>query len=450
MDEFETTDEMFQASELIAKSDKSIFIFGSAGTGKTSFLKTIDEPNQVVISPTGIAALNAGGTTVHSFFKFSYKDTIQEAAELGRKRSGKKAHDIYNTVETIIIDEASMLRADLLDSIDIFLRNFTEDEAPFGGKRMIFVGDLFQLPPIEDREYRAINQIYKYKTPYFFSSKVINRLIVQEKFEMVELTNVFRQKDEGLINLLQKIRTKTLLVEDLELLNTRVSIDANEEDAKTFITPYRARAAEINIEKINAIKSDELIFKAGVTGKFENWQKPNEEKISLKLGCKVMALVNKKQTETKYEYVNGQMGIVKEAVYDKENDKNLVGVKVQFEGAKNLSTVLMNTWEINKFVVNDEEIVKETVATFTQLPLQVAYATTIHKSQGLTFNSLVFDLDKRPFGSGQTYVGLSRCKTLEGLTLTRPLELSDIRVDYRVTNFLKQYKMWQLSKGFED
>lgn len=438
------TEEMFNALNAIEKGDQHIFICGSAGTGKTTLLKSIKQPNQVVLSPTGVAALNAGGTTIHSFFKFSPSDTIQEAFQHGIKRRGKKTHSIYEKVETIIIDEVSMLRADLLDCIDVFLKTFLDNDKPFGGKKLIFFGDLFQLPPVEDREYRIKNSLYKYRTPYFFSSKVINKLIMQDKFEIFELTQVFRQKEEDLINILQKIRDKSVNEEDLLLINSQ--IHAGEDDNfATYLTPYRARAAEINEIKLNELTNESLIFNATIEGKLETWQKPNDEIIELKVGCKVMALVNNKVSENRYEYVNGQIGIVKEPVYSLEegNTKKLIGVKVLFEGNKTESTVLVNTWEVIKFAIKEEKIEKETVGQYIQIPLQVAYATTIHKSQGLSFDSLVFDLEKKPFGTGQTYVALSRCRTIEGLKLSRAITVADIQVDYRVSNFFKSFNAYK-------
>lgn len=407
----------------LEKEGRSLFITGRAGTGKSTLLqlfRNVTRKKTVVLAPTGIAALNVQGQTIHSFFGFPPRPLARHEI---RKRRNRR---LYQNLEVLIIDEISMVRADLLDNIDYFLRINRDNPLPFGGVQVVFFGDLFQLPPVVASEAEAMLFQSEYESPYFFSAHVFGE---DFDLEMVELQQVYRQDNRHFLRLLDAVRLNTLDYDDLADLNERHIPDFKPQKAYITLSARNARVDSINKQKLAAIAFPERMYLAKVTGNFHPRLFPTEATLNLKLSAQVMFIKN----DPDRRFVNGTIG----KVTDLKDDAITVAIE-ETNGQQRTVEVERMDWEILKYKPSDKDpaqIDTETVGTFTQFPLKLAWAVTIHKSQGKTFDRVIIDLGRGAFEHGQTYVALSRCRTLEGIVLRQPLHPRDIRTDERVVEF---------------
>lgn len=437
--------EFRQAIDLLENSGKNLFITGKAGTGKSTlldyFCKNTDK-NPVVLAPTGVAALNVKGQTIHRFFNF-YIDVTPE--KILSKEITPRNKKIYKKISMIIIDEVSMLRADLLDCIDVFLRMYGRDQAkPFGGVQMVFVGDLYQLPPVVGRNEREIFENH-YNSPYFFSSQVM----IEADFELIELETVYRQKDEEFVHLLNKIRNNTVEDSDIEELNKRYITNDNDtqddsqkdEEFKINLTTTNQKADEINEEHLNSLSGRCYKNKANISGDFGKEYYPTLSELRYKIGSQIMLLNN----DSKQRWVNGTMAIIEDRGTDSDGEQYL---KVRLSDNNRVVSVYPHVWEVYKFKLEDDLIISHPAGSFTQYPFRLAWAVTIHKSQGKTFDNVAIDIGKGTFAGGQVYVALSRCTSFQGITLTVPIKKHHIRTDYRISRFLTSKAYKKAEKGF--
>lgn len=405
---------------VLEHSQQSLFITGRAGTGKSTLLRHFRDHTKkrvVTLAPTGIAALNIGGQTIHSFFKFPAK-TISRAKILPRRN--KK---LFKKIDIIIIDEVSMVRADLLDNIDFFLRINREDPRPFGGVQMVFFGDLFQLPPVVSYQEEAMLVQANYESPYFFSAMVFK----EYEFEMVELQKVYRQDNRHFVRLLDNIRLNKMDYDDLETLNERCIPDVLADDYYITLATTNAIVNQLNDKRLRRLLSPELTFVASISGEFSNRTFPTEQILKLREGAQVMFVKNDPQRR----YVNGTIGKITQLT----PDQIIVEIQQRDDSIKRIDVERVD-WEIIKYDLNDKgEIEGKVAGSFKQYPLRLAWAVTIHKSQGKTFERIVIDLGRGAFAAGQTYVALSRCTTLEGIILKNPIRPRDIMIDERIIDF---------------
>ncbi len=426
--------EDFTAALAAIESGGNVFVTGKAGTGKstllTHLLSTLSKSarsHSAVLAPTGVAAVNVGGQTIHSFFGFQPSVTVYEL-----ETSKKKPRDpkLYKSLELIIIDEISMVRADLFDCIDVFLRaHGPKKGVPLGGVQLVVFGDLYQLPPVVTREERELFSSH-YKSPYFFDAHVFPSLEVT----IVELTKVYRQRDESFVSVLNAIRNRSATPEDLERLNERVA-EEEPEGGYVYLTTTNSAAAAINEARLTELSDNPLLYMGEREGNFERGALPAPEALLLAPGAQVMLTANDPQGR----YVNGTMGTVV-AIEEGEPD----GVVVALEGGGEV-TLEPYTWSMFRFAydANAQGITPERAGTYTQYPLTLAWAITIHKSQGKTFNKVVVDLGHGSFAHGQTYVALSRATSLEGIVLTKPIAMRHILLDWRVVQFLTEFRYAQ-------
>jgi len=404
-----------------------LFITGRAGTGKSTLLQVFRNTTKkrvVVLAPTGIAALNVRGQTIHSFFGFPPR--LLNKSEIEKRKNFR----VYVNIDMIIIDEISMVRADMIDNIDYFLRINRNVNAPFGGVQMIFFGDLFQLPPVVSTPFEKQYFQTTYPTPYFFSAQAIHHI----ELKMVELLHVYRQEERNFINLLDNIRLNSLDYDDFMYLNERHLPAPLEDDFFITLCSRNDVANRINENELKSIQLPEVAYQATVAGEFNPQLYPTEFNLILKEGAQVMFVKNDLQKQ----FVNGTIGIVTETNYER------IMVRIPDEnGSDKTIEVDRQEWEILKYE-NDAEkpqqITTKVVGTFKQYPLKLAWAITIHKSQGKTFDRVIIDMGGGAFESGQTYVALSRCRTLEGVILKQPLRNRDIIVDDRITEYYEQVK----------
>ncbi|MGY6561521.1 MAG: AAA family ATPase [Luteibaculaceae bacterium] len=417
------------AEDFVLFTGKNIFLTGKAGTGKTTFLNNLREKcskRMVVVAPTGVAAINAKGVTIHSFFQIGFGPQIPDAPpNRDFSRISRVKLKIIRSLELLIIDEISMVRADLLDAIDASLRRIRLSAEPFGGVQLLMVGDLQQLPPVARGAEWSLLQPY-YKSPYFFSSLAIQKT----GFVSIELDKVYRQQDDVFINLLSKVRDNVMDLNDLAELNKRYIPNFNPDKEEGYITlsSHNKSADEINAEKLKALKGKAFEFKAKVTGDFPAHLYPTEEVLQLKVGAQVMFIKN--DTSMEKLFYNGKIGVVDEIIEDE--------VLVKCVQTNDFISVKPLIWENTQYSLNkqNQEITEEVVGSFTQIPLKLAWAITIHKSQGLTFKKAIIDAGMA-FAHGQVYVALSRCQTLEGLVLSSKLSASAIATDNTVLAFNK-------------
>lgn len=433
--------EFNNAAELVRHTDKLIYLTGKAGTGKTTFLKYIrdtTDKNTVVLAPTGVAAINAGGVTIHSFFQIPFGPFVPNDSRLRTNATGTENKEtIYTTfkynedkrkiienLEVLIIDEVSMVRADMLDVIDKILGVFRRKPyLPFGGVQVILIGDTFQLPPIADNEqWRILSQFYK--TPFFFSSKVIE----QNTPLYIELKKIYRQNEQEFIDLLNRVRVNQVTPNDFVTLNAKYNpkFSGNGSDYIILAT-HNKIVNETNLTKLNQLKTKLFTYEANVTGTFPDKHKPTDHYLKLKVGAQVMFIKN--DTGEYKRYYNGKIGKIKKlqkssiiVVFDDESE-------VEVEIAE---------WNNIKYTYDKEQkkIVEEIIGTFEQFPIRLAWAITVHKSQGLTFEKVIADLS-RAFAPGQVYVALSRCTSFSGLMLKTKLNSYAIKTDPRVIEFAK-------------
>ncbi|MDF3033588.1 MAG: ATP-dependent exoDNAse [Alphaproteobacteria bacterium] len=418
---------LFQhALDLMENTRLNLFITGRAGTGKSTLLnyfKTKTPKNIAVLAPTGVAALNVQGQTIHSFFKFKPTVTLESIRKLGPG----KDRDMYRNLDAIVIDEISMVRADLLDCVDRFLRfNGKNPQEPFGGLQMMFIGDLYQLPPVVTSQEKEAFQAH-YKSPYFFSAHFFDTF----RMEVIELDQIYRQKDVNFIHLLNAIRNQTFTEADIAKLNTRVKEDFEppEDGYFVYLTPYTANAHALNEEKLEKLPGKLHQFQAVIEGDFKQDCFPTLPLLNIRPHSQVMMVNN----DPRGRWVNGTMGKV--ISIEEENDKETV--IVQLENGKKVG-IVPNKWEISQFFLEDGQIKAKVVGAFTQYPLALAWALTIHKSQGKTFEKVVFDIGKGAFTPGQVYVALSRCTSLEGMVLKKPIQKHHMWVNTEIVRFLSR------------
>ena len=415
------TQEFQKAFDLMESTSKCAYITGKAGTGKSTLLTYFREKtkkNVIVLAPTGIAAINVEGSTIHSFF--------QLPPQLIEKRHITKdftRQELFDKIDMIVIDEISMVRADILDGIDYALRINRKKDIPFGGVQMIFFGDLYQLPPVVVGKDLTDYFEENFGGFYFFNAKVFKEI----SFEYIELQIIFRQKDDDFKQLLNSIRENKVTVNDLNILNTRFRPNhtLTSKDVCLTLTTTNKIAEDINQERMNGLTSKEFLYTAEIIGKFDKSSYPTEQRLILKEGAQIMMLKN----DSKKRWVNGTIGIIK-----KLSDE----VVVEIEGTS--YTIEKATWEVVEYQYNKEEKKIEAVVTgsFTQFPVKLAWAITIHKSQGQTFDNVVINLGNGAFAHGQTYVALSRCTSLEGIILKTQIRPRDIILDSKVANFIKE------------
>lgn len=422
--------ELELAWEIVEKTGANLFLTGKAGTGKTTFLKELvkrSPKRMVVLAPTGIAAINAGGVTIHSFFQLPLSPyipgtTFDRAENNKYFRFSKIKKNIIRTLDLLIIDEISMVRADLLDAIDSVMRRLRGNGRPFGGVQLLMIGDLQQLSPvIKDGEWALLGKVYP--SPYFFSSKALNA----SEYHTVELKTVYRQQDTAFISLLNQIRENHATDETLEALNKRYIPGFKPDRDSDFIrlTTHNHQAQMINESELNKLPVQEYTFNAEVEGIFPETSYPADERLVLKKGAQVMFIKN----DSEKRYYNGMIG---EVVFVDGNE-----ITVRSKNGGGAFRLDKAEWTNSKYTLDDaSKEIKETVeGVFRQYPLRLAWAITVHKSQGLTFEHAIIDIS-HSFAHGQTYVALSRCKTLEGLVLSAPLHREAIISDGTLDAFL--------------
>ncbi len=428
----EINPEFQRALELMEETNKHVFITGKAGTGKSTLLEYFRQNTQkdvAVLAPTGVAALNVEGQTIHSFFGFKPSITPEKVKKIGGPDSA-----IYKEFDTIIIDEVSMVRADLLDCIEKFLRlNGPYGKQWFGGVQMIFVGDLYQLPPVVASAEREIFS-HRYESPYFFSAQVFKERTFS--MEYIELEKVYRQTEQDFIELLNGIRNRTCTDGDIERLNKnhRPEADVPADGFVITLTSTNDLATERNLEMLEALPDRAFTLTGKMSGLFERSSLPADEHLTLKPGAQIMLVNNDKFGR----WVNGTLGIVKGlSKVSGEEDR----VLVRLNDGK-MVEVTPNLWELFEYDYDrkTKKISTHTTGTFTQYPIRLAWAVTIHKSQGKTFDRVVIDMGRGAFAHGQVYVALSRCTNFGGITLTKKITKKHIRMDWRVAKFLTMFQ----------
>ena len=407
------------------ESGAHLFITGRAGTGKSTLLqifKRSTRKNVVVLAPTGVAALNVGGQTIHSFFNFPPR--LLQAKDVRPNRRNKR---LFDNLETLVIDEISMVRADVMEAIDLGLRINRGSGEPFGGVQLILFGDLFQLPPVvssqTEREFFSL----RYASAYFFSADCLDLI----DLEMVELRQVYRQDSRHFLRLLESIRNATVDYDELADLNQRCLPDFVPEEGSNYLTlaARNATVTRINGGALEALDSPEHLYTAEVKGDFPDRLFPVPQILRLKAGAQVMTLRN----DPDRRYVNGTIGTIVEC------KPKSVKIEIVEDGRPVEVEVEYDEWDIIRYTADTQDLRKiatETLGTYRQLPIRLAWAVTIHKAQGKTFDRIIIDLGRSgAFEHGQTYVALSRCRTLEGIVLRQPLSLRDVMVDPEVVQF---------------
>ncbi|MFV0506875.1 MAG: helix-turn-helix domain-containing protein [Bacteroidales bacterium] len=436
-------------SRFINTTNQCIFLTGKAGTGKTTFLRQMSHTTHkhvIIAAPTGIAAINAGGVTLHSLFQLPFGAYIPNCNGLNGLETISVAVNTPNTLmknlkmhqnkrrllqqmELLVIDEVSMLRADLLDAIDHTLRRVRKEHRyPFGGVQVLFIGDLLQLPPVvKDDEWGMLSKYYQ--SPYFFSAQVLK----EAQLQYVELEKIYRQSDERFIGLLSHLRNNKITDADIELLNQFYQPDYQQkvDDGVVLLTTHNYIADAKNSSTLAILEGEEKVFRASVSGDFNAYNYPAEEQLHLKKGAQVMFIKN--DYSGSQLYFNGKIGHV--ASFDDDE------ITVEFSDGSPDATVSVYTWENKKYVLNknNNEIEESVVGTFQQYPLKLAWAITVHKSQGLTFDKAIIDVN-RAFAPGQIYVALSRLRSIEGLILTSRIPSEGIPISSSIETFAQQKK----------
>lgn len=437
--------EFKSALDLITRTRQSVFLTGKAGTGKSTFLKHLCEivkKKFIVLAPTGIAAINANGSTIHSFFKLPFRPMLPDDPDLSLVNGRifeffkyKKEHKkLIQEVELIIIDEISMVRADMVDCIDRILRVYSNNmRTPFGGKQLVFVGDVFQLEPVVTSDSKDILNRF-YPNPYFFSAKVFS----ETRLVPIEFTKIYRQSDKAFISILDKIRNGSVGALDLQTLNSRYNPSFNPSADEMYITlaTKRDNVDYINERKMAELSTPEFLSPGLIDGDFPESSLPTAKDLLLKEHAQVMFIRNDMQWPRRW--VNGSLGVV-------SNIDEYDNVYVLLEDGREVQ-VDLETWRNYRYKYNEAEkkIEEEIIGTFTQLPLKAAWAITVHKSQGLTFNRVIVDFNGGVFAGGQAYVALSRCTSLEGMTLKKAIGRSDVFVRSEILEFSRQFNNQQL------
>ena len=427
--EIEQNNELRLAWDFVEHTGRSIFLTGKAGTGKTTFLRKVVEKSRkrtIVVAPTGVAAINAGGVTIHSFFQLPFTPFVPGVKIDNKYDFSRDKRKIIASIDLLIIDEISMVRADLLDAIDSVLRRYREHHLPFGGVQLLLIGDLAQLTPVVTPEDERLLSPH-YNTPYFFGSKALGLI----NYVTIQLEHVYRQQDMDFIDILNQIRGGRLSEQALALLNRcyRPGFEPNASETFIRLTTHNNQANTYNDNKLNALPDNAFQFQAQIKGTFPDYSYPTSEMLVLKRGAQVMFVKNDPSSE--HRYYNGRIGVVD---YIDENQ-----IVVSCDGDDEPIAVEQLEWENTRYTLNEatREIEAEVLGTFRQYPLRLAWAITIHKSQGLTFEHAIIDANYA-FAPGQVYVALSRCRTLQGLVLAAPLDARAIISDERVGTYIAQ------------
>lgn len=436
----QTNAQLELAYNFLQFTNQNIFLTGKAGTGKTTFLRNLKKQSpkrMVVVAPTGVAAINAGGVTIHSFFQLSFGPqipvhpdqirpvTVSENGNVAAavKRFNREKINIIRSLDLLVIDEISMVRADILDAVDEVLRRYKNRYKPFGGVQLLMIGDLQQLAPIvRDEDWNILKPYYE--TCYFFSSQALKK----SKFIGIELKHIFRQSDLRFIDILNKVRENKMDIATLEELNKRYIPNFNPDDKEGYITltTHNYQSQQINEEKLNQLKTRTYKFTAEVDGDFPEYSYPTDPELELKVGAQVMFVKN--DLSPGKRFYNGKIGKIINITEDE--------IEVQCPGDYQSIDVEKVEWQNAKYTLNEttQEIDEQVIGTFKQYPLKLAWAITIHKSQGLTFEKAIIDA-RASFAHGQVYVALSRCKTLEGLVLSSTIAPHSVKNDTTVIQF---------------
>jgi hypothetical protein len=414
------------ATDYLESTNTIVFLTGKAGTGKTTFLQKLKQASKkklAIAAPTGVAAINAGGMTIHSLFQLPFGPLLPGGNEQPEIHYNQEKKELLGNLELLIIDEISMVRPDVLDQIDLILRNIKGSAHPFGGVQLLLIGDLSQLSPIiRDEEWAMLRRYYQ--TPYFFSALVMQKA----PYVRIELDHVYRQKDQAFVDILNEVRNQSISQESLSLLNTRYIADFRPatDDPYITLTTHNNIAQQVNAEFLEALQGQEFEFAATIRGDFPKDAYPTETNLKLKTGAQVMFVKNDSSAEKLY--YNGKIGTVIRI------DGNTVFVQC---GRENEIGVEAVEWTNVKYQLDGEAIGESNAGSFAQIPLKLAWAITIHKSQGLTFDKAIIDVSEA-FASGQAYVALSRCRTLSGMVLRNPINARNIIGDPAVIRFNKQ------------
>jgi ATP-dependent DNA helicase PIF1 len=436
----EINDQFQEALHRLNKTNKSLFITGNAGTGKSTFLthfQKTTEKKVVVLAPTGVSALNVKGQTIHSFFGFPHDITPEKVRT---EKASKTLLEILKHLDVMVIDEVSMVRADLMDCIDEALRKFLNTPEPFGGVQMVFIGDLHQLPPVVAGDQERERFKTEYLSPYFFDAKVFEN----SQFDFFELQKIYRQKDKSFVHLLNKIRNNQISAWDLDILNARVMADPqafhNTDHSYITLTTTNKAADEINRLRLERLPSWPEIYEAEFSGEFETRNHPTLKNLELKKGAQVMMLNN----DMAGRWVNGSIGKIIKVDFNPGTSEDILHIQLEGESGQadtssedKIVHVEPHTWELHKYYwdADKNEMEVDTVGKFRQYPVRLAWAVTIHKSQGKTFDKVVVDIGKGAFAHGQVYVALSRCRSMDGLLLQRPIQSRHIWSNRRIDAF---------------
>lgn len=433
MTTFQNNEQADLALQYIQCTDQHLFLTGKAGTGKTTFLKRLREispKRMIVVAPTGVAAINAEGVTIHSFFSLPFTPFIPKEARVENEndrqyRFSRIKIDILRSLDLLVIDEISMVRADILDAIDEVLRRYKNRNKPFGGVQLLMIGDLQQLPPVvTDADSEVLKRYYD--TNFFYGSRALGKT----RFVTVELQHIYRQSEAKFIGLLNAVRDNHLSPEVIDLLRQR-TIPGFQADDYIMLTTHNHQAQRINDQRLKELKNASWFFKAKVTGDFPESSYPTDFELELKPGARVMFLKNDSSPER--AYFNGKIGVI--TSIDDET------IYVQSEGEERIIAVHPMEWNNMQYTIDDttQEIVETVIGTFEQYPLKLAWAITIHKSQGLTFDKVVIDA-RAAFAHGQVYVALSRCRSLDGLVLSTPVHQNSLVSNSEIEQFTRQQK----------
>ena len=417
-EKFELTDEFKDTYNLINETDKNLFITGKAGCGKSTLLEYFRQntnKNHAILAPTGITAIKAKGKTIHSFFKFPARFITKEDVKILRDRN------LLNKLETLLIDECSMCRADIFDAIDLSLKINRKNKKPFGGVQIILFGDLLQLSPVVSSAEKEVIEKFYPEGEYFFNAKCFN----SGKFVTKELTKIFRQSDENFINLLNKFRIAKVDTKDLSIINKRLVKEKSELPKETIILATRnSKVDEINNARLNELQTKIYTYKATIKDKFNENSYPVKKELSLKVGAQIM--ITKNDTSFPQKWVNGTIATIQYL------SKDEIKIKIKDK----ILNLPKSKWENIDYRLSGYKINPTVAGQFIHYPIKLGWACTIHKIQGQTFDSVAIDLHEGSFAHGQTYVALSRAKSFEGVHLLREIKQSDLIFDKNVFNFL--------------